>query len=69
MYSRIKVEAEDMDESMLIDTGQWTTMGMISKVRQALYCIQRHISSSDLEDIWTGCRFKQLAKLLKESGL
>lgn len=41
-------------------------MGLITRVRQALYCIQEHSQSLDLEKIWTGRQFKQLEKLLEE---
>lgn len=69
VYNKNIVEAKDFDGSLLTKGGQWTTLGIISIVRQALCCIRGHISSVDIKETLTGCQLKQLAKLLDEPAL
>lgn len=52
-YNRKKVEAKDFHASLLIESRQLKTVGMISQVRQALSCIRRHIPSQVHEEIRT----------------
>lgn len=68
IYNRKMVITEMFDESLLVESRQWTTVRMVFKLRQALYSVRTHISSPDIKQIRAGCQFKLLAKLLEEEG-